>query len=211
MNGLVKLDAREYANYIAGLLEKGNLKGDAAKALAMMKATDYAADIVKLLDTGSYTERCDALNALGMMKAKECAKNVAECLSDRNSTIRGFAAESLGLMGATEYAKELYKILKTEKNNDDNSRWLVRYAVWSLGLMKAKEYSGDIAKLLSDEDVFIRSVAVVALGLMDAKEYAKDSIPLIEQIINGQVFMPVEEYAQFKERAKEALANLKVK
>ncbi|HEX5876476.1 MAG TPA: hypothetical protein VFY60_17650 [Pyrinomonadaceae bacterium] len=63
---LAKLGAKEYKQDIAKLFGREFLKGDAAKVLAIMGATEYVDQIASLLKDRSGLIRTDALLALGI-------------------------------------------------------------------------------------------------------------------------------------------------
>ncbi len=111
MYALVSLDAKEAAPAIAKLLDDRFRKEDAAKALALLNATQYSNRVAALLKDESGLVRAAAALSLGVMKSSKHAKQVAELLSDTQGYVRDYAAAALLLMGATKYYKEAYLLM----------------------------------------------------------------------------------------------------
>ena len=109
------MKAKEHAKDIARSLDREFGKGDAAKALALMGAAEYAGEIVKLLDDESSLVRSDAALALGILQATQYAKDVHRLLQDPEEFVRPSAAASLVLMESTDYAKEALELLQGYK------------------------------------------------------------------------------------------------
>ncbi|MGH9971772.1 MAG: HEAT repeat domain-containing protein [Pyrinomonadaceae bacterium] len=111
---LAHLRAKEYAKEIAKLLTKEFRKGDAAKALAIMGAREYAPNIALMLNDKSGLNRSDALLALGVLNVREYVPEVARHLNDKEGYVRHFAAVALVLMEAADYAKEAIGIIEKD-------------------------------------------------------------------------------------------------
>jgi HEAT repeat protein len=111
MYALVSLNAKESAPAIAKLLDNRFRKEDAAKALALLNATQYSDKIAALLKDESGLVRAAAALSLGVMKSSKHAKQVAALLSDTQGYVHDYAAAALLLMGAKEYYKEAYSVM----------------------------------------------------------------------------------------------------
>jgi HEAT repeat protein len=103
MWALVRIDAKEHAKEIARLLSDEFKKGDAAKALALLGATEYTVRIAGLLNDKSGLVRSSALLALGVLNAKSHEAAVARALQDPESYVRSYSATSLLLMQAKRH------------------------------------------------------------------------------------------------------------
>jgi len=104
---LVKLGAKEYKQDIAKLLGQEFRKGDAAKVLALMGATEYVDQIANLLKDRNGLIRTDALLALGIMRATKYVPQVAKHLKDPEVYVPIYAAYALVLMEADRYADQI--------------------------------------------------------------------------------------------------------
>lgn len=108
---LAGIGARQYASDVAKLLERKYMKGDAAKALALMGADEHKGRIAQLLDDEEPLVRKDAILALGVLNAREYIPRVAKFLKDP-SFVSNFAAEALVLMEAGQYARECVPLVE---------------------------------------------------------------------------------------------------
>lgn len=111
---LARLNAKDHARDLARLLGEQFQAGDAAKALAVLGAVEYAKDIAVLLEDKSPLVRCDALIALGILDAKQYTKNVAANLDDKEPFVRAYAAVALLLMGDRTRAKKVQDVVQAE-------------------------------------------------------------------------------------------------
>ena len=106
MYALASIDAKEHAKDIATFLDDEFKKGDAAIALALLGATEYATRIKQLLNDESPLVRCTALIALGVMNAREHTAAIAELLKDKESYVQPYAAAALILLRAEAHYKD---------------------------------------------------------------------------------------------------------
>jgi HEAT repeat protein len=113
---LVRLRATEHAKDIAPLLRIKFLKGDAAKALALMDAREWKDEIAVLLDDADPLARSDGLLALGIMHAKGYEEKVARHLGDEESSVRPYAAWALVMMGSTKHAPRAYPLADSSRH-----------------------------------------------------------------------------------------------
>ncbi len=104
---LAKLGAKEYKQDIAKLLGQEFRKGDAAKVLALMRATEYMDQIASLLKDRNGLVRTDALLALGIMRATKYVPQVAKHLKDPEVYVPIYAAYALVLMEADQYSDQI--------------------------------------------------------------------------------------------------------
>ena len=111
MYSLAKLRAREYAKDLVPLLVDTFRKADAAKALAMMGATEYADQIARLLNDKDSSNRSAALIALGILGAKKYQQQIAGHLRDAED-VRSAAAIALVLLNADRYANRIIRIIE---------------------------------------------------------------------------------------------------
>ena len=103
MYALVAVDAKEHAKDIARLLADEFRKADAAKALALLGATQYTEQIAFLLKDRSGLVRSAAALSLGILVARSHASRVAALLKDPEVYVHAYAATALMLMEAKEY------------------------------------------------------------------------------------------------------------
>jgi HEAT repeat protein len=109
---LAKVGAKGHAKDIARLLSSQFQKGYAAKALAVMGATEYVDDILTMLVDESSLSRKDGALALGIMNATQHASEVSKLLKDKEGFVRYYAAVALVLMQAREYAGDVVPIIE---------------------------------------------------------------------------------------------------
>ncbi|CAN5154647.1 hypothetical protein BH20ACI2_BH20ACI2_06180 [soil metagenome] len=103
MYALVSLGAKEHAGDIAQLLRTGYRREDAMKALALLGATQFSAEIARGLRDKNGLTRSAAALSLGILDAKQYAKQVATLLRDPESYVHSYAAIALLLMNARKY------------------------------------------------------------------------------------------------------------
>jgi HEAT repeat protein len=106
MYALVSIDAKEQAANIARLLNDEFRKGNAAKALALLGATQYTRQIALLLKDQSSLVRCAAALAIGILDAKTHSRDVANLLKDPEEFVRPYAAAAIMLLRAEEHYKD---------------------------------------------------------------------------------------------------------
>jgi HEAT repeat protein len=97
---LAAIGARSQADAMAKLLDRRFQRGAAAKALALLGASEHAAAIASLLSADDPLVRQDAALALGILKAKSYEEAVAARLDDPTEFVRRYAAYALLLMGS---------------------------------------------------------------------------------------------------------------
>jgi HEAT repeat protein len=100
---LAETGAKAYANAIAKRLAIPAQAGDAAKALALLAASQQAPAIAALLRSDQPLVRKDATLALGILGAVQYEGAVAAELTDREDFVRLYAAISLLLMGSRNH------------------------------------------------------------------------------------------------------------
>lgn len=112
MYALVRVNAKEDAAEIAKLLTDRYQKGDAAKALALLGATEYTDKIAVMLDNDEEKlAQCDAALALGILGSKKYAPKLAALMVDKTSFVNTYAAAAIIMMDATMYRAEASRIL----------------------------------------------------------------------------------------------------
>ena len=109
---LVSIDDKESAKDIAKLLKDDFRKADAAKALALLGAKEYADEMALLLKDKSGLVRQDAALALGILKAKKYAGEVAKLLNDKESYVHTNAATALVLMESEDHYKAALPVIE---------------------------------------------------------------------------------------------------
>ena len=105
---LVALDAKEQVKDMAAMLKDDFRCGEAALALALMSATDYAAAISELLKKKDDTRyvRGRAAMALGILRAEKHAADIADLMKNSKDSERTMAAWALILLENKEHAAE---------------------------------------------------------------------------------------------------------
>lgn len=114
---LARIRATAHASGIARLLTNRWNRGEAAIALAVMGANEYAPRIASLLRDDDALVRKDALIALGAMGATQFATDAARLLNDRENFVRYYAAVSLVLMDARGHAREAIPVIESAHRN----------------------------------------------------------------------------------------------
>jgi len=107
---LAALDAKDQAGEIVKVLRGPFSIGEAAKALALLKATEHAPQIAKLADNESSLIRSEALLALGVLGDPKYIPTVAPHLEDKEEYVRDYAAWALILMGDREHKERVLEI-----------------------------------------------------------------------------------------------------
>jgi len=169
----------------------------AAVALGILGAKEYADDIAAMLSSNDSYVRCGAAAGLGLLKASQYAKRVSELLGDENDQVKIGAMEALAMMGADAFADDIAKsvdprgdLFVTEaacltlaqmgatKHADRiaallQNEFIRRDAARALAVLGARQYTSEIAKLLESPSSLDRNDACLALGLLNAKEQEK--------------------------------------
>jgi HEAT repeat protein len=149
MYALVSIDAKEHAIDVAKRLSAEFQKADAAKALGLMGATEYAPRIAVLLRDKSGLVRSAAHLSLGILGATSYADRVAAGLTDREVYVRGYAAISLLLMRSRRHYQKALEVYKGEK-------------------VDADEFATEFPQLVEPKVVALRDR--LAAGLEDARK-----------------------------------------
>jgi HEAT repeat protein len=149
-------------------------RGQAAKALGLLGAREYAPRLAELLQSKDEYDRTGAAIGLGGMKDKAYAPAIAKRLSDKNEPmqVKMAAVSALAELDAVEYANVIAKQLK------DKEEEVQVAACYALARLKAKALAGNLAALLPEK--FCNGHAAKALALLGAKEYTKDIVRLLE-------------------------------
>ena len=100
---------KSYASRIAVLLKPRRVTGEiphfdrgrAAIALGLLRAKEYAPDLVKLLTSPNAFDRSGAAFGLGAMRAREHESAIAQLLNDEDEQVREAAKEALAMMRET--------------------------------------------------------------------------------------------------------------
>ena len=173
-----------YAPQIAGLLDRNadvegretTVRGQAAVALGLLNAKQYAARISLLLRSENFYDRSGAALALGHLKASEYSHDIARLLLDESVYSSGDTSPIYALfeMGvAANYKEELAQVLDKETLDDRAVA-----AAYALARLRATEHSKDVAKLLKSD--YRKGEAAKALALLGAKEYIAEIALLLE-------------------------------
>jgi hypothetical protein len=173
-------------------------RSQAAVALGLLGAKEYAPRLDALLRSSDPVDRAGAALGLGYMDAKDHAKDIAKLLSDDEDQVQAAALQALGELNAVEHAKDVARLLTSggdpsvaetasyalarlnaKKNASDlvpllHDQFRKGYASKALALLGAKEYTEDIAILIEDSDPLVRCDALIALGILDARDYDKN-------------------------------------
>jgi len=107
----VRIDAKDTKPEIAKLLTVDFVKGDAAKALAMMGATEFEDKIALLLSDKRSLVRKDAALALGILKSVKYAGALGKLLSAKEDFVRLYAAIALVMMDAKPFLSKAVPIV----------------------------------------------------------------------------------------------------
>jgi HEAT repeat protein len=143
---------------------------EAASALGMLGAREYANVLVDLLEDPNGRVRAGAATGLALMKATEHADAIAKLVDDRASErdvnadrarTAGFVA--LVALDAKQHAPTIAKQLTRHDGARDS-------AIYALVALDAKAQARDLSTLLKDR--FRGGNAAVALALLGATEYA---------------------------------------
>jgi len=148
---------------------RGIDRGGAARALGLLRATDYRNELVKLLESRNAFIRSNAALGLGYMRATECAPAIARLLADSEDDVQVGAVYALAEMGARDRAGDIALLLREDVSRHPEVQKWALYALVKLG---AKQHAEDIAPLL--EDAFTKETAALALALMGAQEYVAE-------------------------------------
>lgn len=140
---LVNIEAKETTAEIAKLLKEEFRKEDAAKALALLGAKEYADEIAFLLKDKSGLVRSDAALALGVLQSKKHAGEIAKLLNDKESYVHNYAAVALLLMEAAAYYKAAIPIV--EKPFSENA-FLTESAFHPLAAEKTRQLTENLKK-----------------------------------------------------------------
>ena len=144
----------------------------AAVALGMLRASEYAKDLVALLQDSNGRVRAGAVTALGVMEAKQHADDIAKVLDFKSEmdpyaeTARASAIIAIAKLDAKQQTPAIAKCL-AEHNSAGSC------AIYALVALNAKEQTKQIGALLKDD--FKAGEAALALALLGATEYT-DSI-----------------------------------
>jgi HEAT repeat protein len=158
--------------------------GRAAMALGLLKAKNYAGDLVPLLQSKNHYERGGAAQGLGLLKATEHAKAVGALLARLHEPRRAdaelfdsdddSAISALLEMGvAAEYAPEFVLILKEQFGGEAR-----RSAMFALARIGDKRYASAIAPLLNEQ--FEKRHAAIALAVLGDKSYTRQIVGLLK-------------------------------
>lgn len=148
-------------------------RGQAAIALGLMGAKEYAPRLSELLSSPDLSDRAGAASGLGGMGAKEYIEDIAELLVDREDRVQIAATGALAVLGAKEYAKDIAGLL-----TDGGDPAVCETACYALARLGAKEQAKELAALLKEE--FQKGDAAKALALLGAREYIKEIAQLTE-------------------------------
>ncbi len=112
MYALAHIDAKEHAKDIAFFLDHEFRKADAAKALAILGASQYGPRIAALLDDESGLVRSAAALSLGILNEKQHSNRISRQLNGPESSVQAFAATALFLLGAEDHLPRAWPFLK---------------------------------------------------------------------------------------------------
>jgi HEAT repeat protein len=113
---LARLGATEHSKAVAKFLKSDVRKGEAAKALALLGAKEYIAEIALLLEDRDSFNREDGAIALGMLGARDHIPAIAKLLKDEKLWVQLSAAFALVLLEANEYAKSVVRVVAQQKS-----------------------------------------------------------------------------------------------
>jgi HEAT repeat protein len=125
MFAIVALDAKEQKKDLAAWLKDDFMCGDAAVALALMGATEYADAIDGLLKKKEdHFARCKAAIALGILRAEIFAPDLADMIKSTTDYERTTAAWALVLLEDKEHAAVALKIIGPKGEKTFFSAWV---------------------------------------------------------------------------------------
>jgi len=105
---LAALKSKRHAKDIARLLDEKYRRADAAKALALMCAKEYAPRIALMLSDEGSLDQSAALLALGVLGAREYVPEAVRIMRRQEKSFGSYyAAAALVLLDATEHAAEV--------------------------------------------------------------------------------------------------------
>lgn len=116
MYALARTGDASFAPVIAELLNERFRKGDAAKALALLGATEYSDQIAGLLHDSEPLVLQDAALALGILGADNYAEQVAALLGHELDFVRYYAAVGIIMMQARSFYQEAIPIIDEYHN-----------------------------------------------------------------------------------------------
>lgn len=148
-------------------------RGQAAMALGLMGAKEYAPRLSELLSSPNESDRAGAASGLGCMGAKEHIDDIARLLVDDEDRVQTAAMGALAVLDAKEYAKDIAGLLTS-----GGDPMVCETACYALARLNAKEQAKELAALLKDE--FRKGDAAKALALLGAREYIKEIARLTE-------------------------------
>jgi HEAT repeat protein len=121
---LAVLDAKEQTKDLAALLEDPIYGGDAALALALLGASEYATTMKDMLTGENKTSQrpFDAAMALGILKEEKYAPDLARLLKAREESVRHAAAWALVLLESKEHAAEAVRIITQHAKANQQKR-----------------------------------------------------------------------------------------
>jgi HEAT repeat protein len=181
-------------------------RGRAAIALGMLDATEYKADIAKLLKSKNKSDRSGAIFALADLRGIEYTNQIVAILTNKEFTFddddspiyflvrtgqaADFKKQIAGAMAGefmTETAETAaYALAAIDAKEFAPSiaamlknKFRRSWAVKALALMQATEYSDQIASLLKDESLLVRSAAATSLGILHSKKHIPDLARLL--------------------------------
>jgi HEAT repeat protein len=111
MYALVRIKAKEDSAAIAKLLNDQFRKGDAAKALALLGATEYTEKIGMMLNSEDELTQAAAALALGILGAKKYETRLASMMVRKEGFVNSYAAAAIVMMDSAEYTAQASKIL----------------------------------------------------------------------------------------------------
>jgi len=111
---LAKLNSKSSKSEIAKLL-KGDCRGDAAKALAILGGKEYSSEIIKLITDGDSRVIGAALIAIGILQDKRFIKELTWYLNDNSTHVSSYAATALLMMNAKDYSGDIYSNIHTKR------------------------------------------------------------------------------------------------
>jgi hypothetical protein len=108
---LARMEAKQYAGQIAVLLGDQYGAGSPALALGLLKSSQHAPDIARLLKSPEPLVRGEASLAMGVLGSRSYAPDVAALLTDKETFVRPYAAAGLLLLDAKQYSPAVIEVL----------------------------------------------------------------------------------------------------
>lgn len=139
-------------------------RAQAAAALGVLGARQYAPDLATLLDDSNDSIRAGAASGLASLQLVQYSDAIARLLDSDGDRSCMAAIHALARLRATKFAPQIAKQLQSLRDPSISD-----CAIYALVALEAKDQVADIGKLLTDE--YQSGNAAIALALLGATQY----------------------------------------